>query len=118
MNQDRLNRSAAEISALGTELYGEIARFASNFTALGNRLKSTVSAYNSALPGLDRFIVSKSRRLKLLGAAKGDEPTLPDSVEVEVRTLTSDELSAAASVVDILEGDVQNHEGNLGAANG
>jgi DNA recombination protein RmuC len=107
MDQDRLNKSAAEISAIGTDLYSEISRFAVNFNTLGGRLKATVNAFNSALPGLDRFILSKSRKLKQLGAAKGDEARLPDTVEVEVRDVSSNVLADLnpAALSQLLEDD-------------
>ena len=77
LDQERLNKSAEEISKVGTELYEEIARFASHMSTVGDRLKSTVKAYNEAIPGLDRYIVAKSRKLKQLGSAKGAEAELP-----------------------------------------
>jgi DNA recombination protein RmuC len=92
LDQERLNKSAEEISKVGTELYGEIARFAANISVIGNRLKSTVKAYNEAIPGLDRFIVAKSRRLKQLGSGKGAEAELPKTIELEPQPFSSREL--------------------------
>jgi DNA recombination protein RmuC len=89
LDQERLNKSAAEISKVGTELYMEIGRFAENFSTIGDRLKSTIKAYNDAVPGLDIFIVGKSRKLKQLGSAKGAEPEMPDTIESEPRLLSS-----------------------------
>ena len=92
LDQERLNKSAEEISNVGAELYGEVARFAESMAKIGNRLKLTVSAYNDAIPGLDRFIVAKSRTLKQLGAGKGAEPELPEAIEIEPRQFSSTEL--------------------------
>ena len=92
LDQDRLNKSAEEISKVGAELYGEVARFAESMAKIGNRLKSTVNAYNEAIPGLDRFIVAKSRTLKQLGSGKGAEAELPDAIEIEPRLFSSREL--------------------------
>jgi len=92
LNQEKLNKSAEEISSVGTELYAEITRFADNMSTIGDRLRATVKSYNDAIPGLDRFIVSKSRKLKQLGAAKGDEPETPETVELEPREFSSQEL--------------------------
>jgi DNA anti-recombination protein RmuC len=83
LDQDRLNKSAEEISKVGAELYGEVTRFAESMAKIGNRLKSTVNAYNDAIPGLDRFIVAKSRTLKQLGSGKGAEAELPEAIEIE-----------------------------------
>jgi DNA recombination protein RmuC len=92
LDQERLNKSAEEISRVGTELYVEVTRFAVNMSTIGDRLKSTVKAYNEAIPGLDRFIVAKSRKLKQLGSAKGAEAELPEPIELEPRSFSSPEL--------------------------
>jgi DNA recombination protein RmuC len=100
LDQERLNKSAEEISNVGAELYGEVARFAENMAKIGNRLKLTVSAYNDAIPGLDRFIVAKSRTLKQLGAGKGAEPELPEAIEIEPRQFSSTELRDSNLLLD------------------
>ena len=92
LDQERLNKSAEEISSVGAELYRELTRFAENMAKVGGRLKSTVNAYNEAIPGLDRFIVAKSRMLKQLGSAKGADAELPEAIEVEPRPFSSREL--------------------------
>jgi len=94
LDQERLNKSAEEISKVGAELYVEVTRFATHMSTIGDRLKSTVKAYNEAIPGLDRFIVAKSRKLKQLGASKGAEAALPESIELEPRPFSSEELRA------------------------
>lgn len=103
LDQERLNESAKTISLVGAELYGEIARFAQNMATIGNRLKSTVNAYNDAIPGLDRFIVSKSRTLKQLGVAKGDDAELPEAIELEPKLFSSRELRDSNAL--LTEGD-------------
>jgi len=100
LDQERLNKSAEEISNVGTELYGEVARFADSMAKIGNRLKLTVSAYNEAIPGLDRYIVAKSRTLKQLGSGKGAEAELPEAIEIEPRQFSSRELRASNSLLD------------------
>lgn len=95
LDQEKLNQCAEEISKVGGELYGDVARFAENMAKIGGRLKSTVTAYNDAIPGLDRFIVSRSRALKHLGAWKGAEAELPEVIELEARLFSSQELRAA-----------------------
>jgi DNA recombination protein RmuC len=100
LDQERLNKSAEEISNVGVELYGEVARFAESMARIGSRLKLTVSAYNDAIPGLDRFIVSKSRTLKQLGSGKGAEAELPEAIEIEPKPFSSRELRASNSLLD------------------
>ena len=95
LDQERLNKSAEEISNVGAELYGELARFGESMSAIGDRLKSTVNAYNDAIPSLDRFIVSKSRKLKQLGAGKGAEADRPEAIELKPKLFSSRELRTA-----------------------
>jgi DNA recombination protein RmuC len=101
LDQERLNKNAEEIKDVGAELYAELARFAGNVSTIGNRLRSTVEAYNGAIPGLDRFIVAKSRKLKQLGSGKGAEAELPEPIDLEPRLFSSPELRASNRLVDV-----------------
>ncbi len=95
LNQERANKSAEAIKNVGQDLYAQIARFAANMATIGIKLEGTVKAYNDAIPGLDRYIVSKARTLKQLGAGRGAEPELPESVELEPRPFSSRELKTS-----------------------
>jgi DNA recombination protein RmuC len=92
LNQERANKSAEAIKNVGQDLYAQIARFAANMATIGIKLEASVKAYNDAIPGLDRYILSKARTLKQLGAGKGAEPELPEPVELEPRPFSSREL--------------------------
>lgn len=100
LDQERLNKSAEEISRVGAELYGEVTRFAENMATIGNRLKGTVNAYNAAIPGLDRFILAKSRALKQLGSGKGADAELPEAIEVEPKLFSSRELRSSNHLLE------------------
>jgi DNA recombination protein RmuC len=100
LDQERLNKNAEEIKNVGTELYTEITRFAGNMSTIGDRIQSTVKAYNDAIPGLDRFIVSKSRKLKQLGSGKGADAELPEPIDLEPRPFSSRELRASNNVLN------------------
>jgi DNA recombination protein RmuC len=100
LDQERLNKSAKEISKVGAELYEQVTRFAESMSTIGDRLVSTVKAYNEAIPGLDRFIVAKSRKLKQLGSGKGAEAELPEAIELEPRPFSSRELRALKIVIE------------------
>ncbi len=100
LNQERANKSAEAIRNVGTELYGEVVRFAASMAAIGSRLQSTVKAYNDAIPGLDRYIIAKSRTLKQLGAGKGAEAELPEALELEPRLFSSRELRASNRLLE------------------
>jgi DNA recombination protein RmuC len=99
LDQERLNKNAEEIKNVGTELYAEVTRFAGNMATIGDRLQSTVKAYNDAIPGLDRFIVSKSRKLKQLGSGKGAEAELPELIDLEPRPFSSPELRPSNAIL-------------------
>jgi DNA recombination protein RmuC len=106
LDQERLNKSAEAISKVGGELYGEVARFAESMANIGNRLKSTVKAYNDAIPGLDRFIVAKSRTLKQLGSGKGADAEMPDAIELEPRLFSSRELRTSNRLLENDDTDI------------
>ena len=101
LDQDRLNKSAKEISKVGANLYAEITRFADSMATIGQKLKATVGAYNAAVPGLDRFIVARSRTLKQLGAGKGEEAKLPETIEDEPKLFSSKELQSANLLLEV-----------------
>jgi DNA recombination protein RmuC len=101
LDQERLNKSAAEISIVGTKLYEEITRFAAKMATIGDKLRGTVDAYNKALPALDRYIVSNSRKLKKLGSAKGAEPKKIEEIrDIEPNRFTSRELRDVNSLFE------------------
>ncbi len=109
LDQEKLNKSAEQISRVGTDLYTEITRFAENMMTVGSKIRATVEAYNDAIPGLDRFILAKSRKLKQLGAAKGAEPELPKELEVTPRRFAAPELQ---SLNNLLFADEPTLDGN------
>ena len=95
LDQERSNKSAEAIKKVGADLYAEVARFAENMANIGSKLISTVKAYNDAIPGLDRYIIAKSRTLRQLGAGKGAEAELPEAIELEPRLFSARELRAS-----------------------
>ena len=103
LDQERANKSAEAIKNVGAELYAQIARFAANMANIGNKLQASVKAYNDAIPGLDRFIVTKARNLKQLGAGKGAEAELPEPVELEPRLFSSRELKTTNLFLQVEE---------------
>lgn len=100
LDQERLNKSAAEISKIGIELYGKMGDYTTKVANLGRNLRLTVKAFNATISPLDRFIVSKARSLKSLGAGKGIEPSLPESIEIEPKAFSSQELRSHNSTVN------------------
>ena len=106
LDQEKLNKNAEEIKNVGTELYTELTRYAGNVSNIGAKLRETVEAYNAAIPGLDRFIISKSRKLKQLGSAKGADAELPDLIEDEPRAFSSRELKFPSQIALAAQAEV------------
>jgi DNA recombination protein RmuC len=107
LNQERANKSAEAIKNVGQDLYAQIARFAANMATIGIKLEASVKAYNDAIPGLDRYILSKARTLKQLGAGKGVEPELPEPVDLEPRPFSSRELKTTNLFLQEVEDEAE-----------
>jgi DNA recombination protein RmuC len=95
LDQERANKSAEAIKEVGEKLYSELVRFSASIANIGSKLQASVQAYNDAIPGLDRYIVSRSRTLKQLGAGRGAEAELPEPIELEPRLFSSRELKTS-----------------------
>ncbi len=92
MEQEKLKQNAQEISRTGARLYEGLRTFATHVTKVGRHLKQTTEAYNDAVGSLERTVLVRSRQLKEMGAGGGDEPALPDVVEVVPRKIQAQEL--------------------------
>jgi DNA recombination protein RmuC len=91
--QEQVAKNARDISELGRELHGRIARLASHFARLGSGLDRAVQAYNEAMGSLESRVLVQARRFQELGAARGsDEIAEPSSVDHAVRKLQAPEL--------------------------
>jgi DNA recombination protein RmuC len=66
--QERLARSATEISQLGRTLYRRLAAMGEHLQAMGKGLESATAAYNRAVGSLESRVLSSARRLEELGA--------------------------------------------------
>jgi DNA recombination protein RmuC len=72
--QESLARNAREISELGRELHGRVARLSGHFVRLGSGLDRAVQAYNETLGSLESRVLVQARRFHELGASRsGDE---------------------------------------------
>jgi DNA recombination protein RmuC len=88
--QEKLAENAAEISALGKELYKRLSDMAEHWDRMGRSLDRAVESYNSAVGSLEsRVLVSARRFADLKTAPMGVEIALLEPVETSVRTLQS-----------------------------
>jgi DNA recombination protein RmuC len=89
--QENLARNAAEISALGKDLFKRLSDMGEHFNKVGLNLGRAVEAYNSAIGSLEsRVMVSARRFADLKTAPMGVEIAPLDPVEKNVRALSAE----------------------------
>ncbi len=71
--QQRVADSAAEVSALGRQLYERLATFTDHFGRLGDALGTSVRNYNQAVGSLEGRVLPAARKFEELGAS-GPKP--------------------------------------------
>ncbi|MDE3166052.1 MAG: DNA recombination protein RmuC [Acidobacteriota bacterium] len=90
--QENLARNAAEISALGKDLYKRLADMAAHFAKVGGGLEKALDAYNSAVGSLEgRVMVSARRFAELKTAPLGVEIPELQPIEKTARPLANGE---------------------------
>ena len=92
--QEALAVNAAEISALGKELYERVGTLAEHWHKVGRRLGAAVDAYNSSVGTLEGRVLSSARKFRDLKAVAGDsELQEQQQIEQQVRVLAAAELA-------------------------
>ena len=71
--QEKLAKSAQEISDLGKDLYGRVATFAAHFDGVRKGIESATEAYNKAAGSLETRVIVSVRKFKDLGASAEEE---------------------------------------------
>ncbi len=92
--QEAMAQNAAEVAALGKELYERIGTLADHWNKVGNRLNQAVDAYNSSVGTLESRVLPSARKfrdLKTVSAEKELKDLEP--VTQEPRPLTAAELT-------------------------
>jgi DNA recombination protein RmuC len=91
--QEKLAESAREVAELGKELHSRIGKFASMLSKVGQRLNSSVTAYNEAVGSFDTRVLVTARKLSEHGAASEiKEIEQPPQVDVVPRVVESAQL--------------------------
>jgi DNA recombination protein RmuC len=89
--QEAMTRNAAQIHAIGRELYTRLATMGGHLSKLGSSLSGAVGAYNRAVGSLESRVLVSARKFAELGiSAESLDP--PDQVELTPRQLQSPEL--------------------------
>jgi DNA recombination protein RmuC len=95
--QEKLAENAAEISALGKELYKRLSDVAGHMVRMGKGLERAVEEYNGAVGSLEsRVMVSARRFAELKAAPLGVEIAELEPVEKRVRSIEGGEPGRAS----------------------
>jgi DNA recombination protein RmuC len=89
--QEQLAENAQVISQLGRDLYDRIRTLTEHFDDMRKGLDRANGAYNKAVGALESRVLVSARKLKTLGAGKGDELPELDGVEQAPRALQAPE---------------------------
>ncbi|HXY31523.1 MAG TPA: DNA recombination protein RmuC [Gemmatimonadaceae bacterium] len=96
--QERVAKNAAEISALGRELYSRIGTFADHFDGLRAGLAGAVDAYNAAVGSLAMRVLPHARRFRDLGATTAPELADPGALSTPLRVLEARDVARPVAV--------------------
>lgn len=87
--QEQLARNALQISKLGKELYGRIAKLAAHFEQLRRGLDRAVVAYNLAAGSFESRVLVTARKFKELGVGAPDDLPPVEVIDHTPRALQS-----------------------------
>ena len=90
--EERIQKNAAEISALGAELYNRVARMTSYLEDLRGKLDGAVQTYNALIGSYEGRVLVQARKFKDLGAATGDEIAIQEQIKTTPRIVQSQSL--------------------------
>lgn len=89
---ERLSESAAQIGAVGREVYERLATMGAHLDKLGRSLTGAVGSYNAAVGSLESRVLVSARRLADLAVSDAPLP-MPSGVTDGVRPLAAPELA-------------------------
>lgn len=87
--QERIAESAREIADAARELHKRTITFLEPFAKVGQRLRSTTDAYNTAVGSLEARVLPQLRRIEEAGAKSEKDITPPAAVDVPPRLVTA-----------------------------
>jgi DNA recombination protein RmuC len=103
--QEQIAENAAEISALGKDLYARMGPMVEYIDDMRKRLDGAVDAYNKMVGSFEGRVLVKARQLKELGAATGDDLPVLEQIDTRPRVPQSANLLALpeGAVADTVE---------------
>ena len=90
--EERIQKNATEISALGAELYNRVARMTSYLEDLRSKLDGAVQTYNALIGSYEGRVLVQARKFKDLGAATGEEIAVQEQIKTTTRIVQSQSL--------------------------
>jgi DNA recombination protein RmuC len=106
--QEAVARDAQQIADLGRKLYESVGKLAGHFDRLGDRLRSSIEAYNDAIGSLEGNVLVKARKFKELQAANGGgEMATLEPIDRVPRMLQAAELTDGLPFDDAEEAEVE-----------
>lgn len=87
--EERIAKNAAEISALGGELYNRVARMTTYLDDLRRKLEGAVQTYNELVGSYEGRVLVQARKFKDLGATAGDEIPIQEPIKTTPRLVQS-----------------------------
>ena len=101
--QETIAESAAEVNALGRELYKRLATMGAHFGRLGKSLDGAVRAYNETVGSLERQVLPQARRFEKHGIT-GIEPPEAQPIQSQTRALAAAEYVATEPPLEAISG--------------
>jgi DNA recombination protein RmuC len=102
--QERVAESAQAISDLGRELYTRLVKLSSLLGTLGNRLNSTVKAFNETVGSYEHRVIPAARRFEDHGAVgSGRELPQLEPITTSARRVDSEHSPPDEATVEQLE---------------
>jgi len=103
--QEAMAQNAAEVAALGKELYERIGTLSDHWSKVGKSLNQAVNAYNSAVGSLETRVLPSARKFRDLKMVSADkEIGSPEPVTQESRPLSAAELTEIVPPDDRVDG--------------
>ena len=101
--QEALAANAAEVHALGRELYDRLGTLGDHLDRLGRSLNSAVGSYNKAIGSLETRVLVSARRLRDLEVTDQALAT-PQPIEDAARPIGAPELLERPSTAEVVRG--------------
>jgi DNA recombination protein RmuC len=91
--QQAIARNAEEIQSLGRDLYERLATLVDHLESVGKNIKLAADSYDRFVGSLEQKVLPGARRFKDLGVSSTKELGAPESINLNPRRVTRDELT-------------------------